>query len=93
MRCSLHGHEFKWNLFLIMSGELTIEVKQKAYKLIDRTVLGPGAFTTVRPGLVHRFITGAKPVEAFEIYYPQWLEGEDIIRQDVGGVIRKRGRA
>lgn len=84
-RCSLHGHEFKHNAFMVVSGTLTIEVHKKDYALVDKTVLGPGDMTTVRPGEDHRFVTGDERVLAIEIYYPQWLEGDDIVRRDVGG--------
>lgn len=86
-RCSLHSHEYKNNAFVVLKGTLIIEVHKKAYALVDRTVLGPGDLTTVHPGEFHEFITGDEPVEAIEIYYPQWLEGEDIVRKNVGGAI------
>ena len=89
-RCSLHAHQFKWNTFVVLEGRLTIEVHKQAYALVDRTELGPGEITTVRPGEKHRFITGRQSVKAIEVYYPEPLS-EDIIRQDVGGITRKRG--
>lgn len=83
--CSLHAHEFKWNGFLVLSGRLLIEVSKKAYDLVDVTELGPGEFTTVKPGEYHRFVTKDEPVQAIEIYYPEPLS-EDIIRKDIGGL-------
>jgi mannose-6-phosphate isomerase-like protein (cupin superfamily) len=84
-RCSLHHHEHKWNAFYVSAGRLTIEVHKSTYDLIDRTELGPGQFTTVRPKELHRFISGETRVEAIEIYYPEALS-EDIVRKDVGGI-------
>ena len=91
-QCSLHLHRHKWNCFIVVSGRLIIEVHKSDYDLVDRTELGPDDITTVRPGEKHRFISGRERVRAFEVYYPEGLS-EDIVRQDVGGVIRKRGRA
>jgi mannose-6-phosphate isomerase-like protein (cupin superfamily) len=83
--CSNHQHQFKWNAFFVMSGRLSIVVEKKDYALTDVTELGPGEFTTVRPGEYHRFRSGAEPVQAIEIYYPETLS-EDIVRKDCGSV-------
>jgi mannose-6-phosphate isomerase-like protein (cupin superfamily) len=82
--CSWHMHERKSNMFIVLSGELTIEVQKNDYPLTDRTTLLPGDVTTVIPGEFHRFVAGTEPVMAFEVYYPEAL-GKDIIRKDVGG--------
>jgi mannose-6-phosphate isomerase-like protein (cupin superfamily) len=74
--CSNHKHQFKWNGFFVVSGRLSILVERNDYALTDVTELGPGEFTTVRPGEFHRFRTGAEPVQAIEIYVGtarQWL--------------------
>ena len=83
-QCSLHAHQFKWNFFVVLSGHLTIEVHKNDYALVDRTDLGPGEHTTVRPNEYHRFITGPESCEAIEVYYPEPLS-EDILRKTVGG--------
>lgn len=82
--CSLHKHEFKWNLFYVIYGELAIEVHKKDYDLVDTTVLEAGEWTTVRPSEYHRFhaITDA---EALEIYYLEPLT-KDIVRENVGSM-------
>ena len=85
-RCSLHLHRWKWNLFLVLEGSLTIEVHKADYDLVDSTIIGPGQITTVRPGEKHRFVTGAEAVKAIEVYYPESLS-EDIVRMDVGGLV------
>lgn len=85
--CSMHHHARKWNAFLLIDGELTIEVEKVEYGLTDRTVLrGRGAFTTVRPGEVHRFVAGASAASVLEIYCPDALS-EDIVRRDCGGLL------
>jgi mannose-6-phosphate isomerase-like protein (cupin superfamily) len=84
-RCSLHSHQFKWNGFFVQSGSLTISVQKNDYPLTDDTVLGPGDFTTVKPGEFHRFISGDEEVRAIEVYYPEPLS-EDIVRKDCGSV-------
>jgi mannose-6-phosphate isomerase-like protein (cupin superfamily) len=89
-RCSMHCHKFKWNAFIVLSGELAIEVRKNAYDLVDRTDLGPGDMTTVRPNEKHRFVSGAAECVAYEIYYPEPLS-EDIVRDDVGGLIATQG--
>ena len=53
--CSKHKHEYKFNGFYIVSGKMKIKVWQKDYDLIDETILGPGDFTAVKPGLYHTF--------------------------------------
>jgi len=81
--CSNHAHQFKWNAFFVMSGRLSIVVEKTDYPLTDVTELGPGEFTTVRPGEYHKFRSGSEPVQAIEIYYPETLS-EDIVRKDHG---------
>jgi len=81
--CSLHCHRFKWNGFFVTKGTLTIEVHKNDYALVDKTVLGPGEFTTVGPGEYHRFISHREPVEAIEVYYQEPLS-EDIVRKNAG---------
>lgn len=91
--CSWHHHEFKWNAFMVIRGALLIEVRKNDYQLTDVTRLGPGDFTTVRPGEVHRFrTTETASCEAWEIYYPESL-GEDIIRESVGGLVEGESNA
>lgn len=86
--CSWHKHERKSNMFLVLSGALTIEVRKNDYALTDKTVLEAGEVTTVPPGEFHRFVTDEKGcgiTEAFEIYYPEPI-GKDIVRESVGGL-------
>jgi mannose-6-phosphate isomerase-like protein (cupin superfamily) len=86
-RCSIHKHDYKWNLFYVLYGELKIKVHKNDYDLIDETLIGPGEWTTVKPGEYHSFeATGVKDVSAFELYYPEPLS-DDIIRKTVGGLV------
>ena len=84
--CSTHKHDYKWNLFYVNYGELKIKVHKNDYDLVDETILGPGEWTTVKPGEYHSFeASGGKDVSAFELYYPEPLS-DDIIRKTVGGI-------
>ena|SRR3990167_4252225 len=88
--CSMHKHDKKWNAFVVISGTLTIEVEKAAYNLVDKTVLYAGELTTVQPGEFHRFVTGPFSAVALEIYYPESLSDDDIVRRDCGGLIHER---
>ena len=55
-QCSEHLHEFKWNGFYVESGKMMIRVWQNDYDLVDETILGPGDFTQVKPGVMHQFV-------------------------------------
>jgi|TARA_R110002020_G_scaffold59967_3_gene162998 mannose-6-phosphate isomerase-like protein (cupin superfamily) len=83
--CSLHKHQSKCNAFYVISGKLIIERHKKDYKLVDKTTLKGGEFTIVPAGEPHKFESIEK-TEALEIYWCE-LNHNDIIRQDVGGLI------
>ena len=80
--CSKHKHEFKWNGFYVVSGRMKIRVWQKDYDLVDETILGPGDFTRVKPGLMHSF-EGIEDGVAFELYWAEFNH-DDIQRESVG---------
>ena len=80
--CSKHKHQFKWNGFYVVSGKMKIRVWQKDYDLIDETILGPGDFTRVKPGLMHSF-EGIEDGVAFELYWAEFNH-DDIQRETVG---------
>jgi quercetin dioxygenase-like cupin family protein len=80
--CSKHKHEFKWNGFYCVYGQLKIRVWQKAYDLIDETILKAGDFTAVKPGLYHSF-EGLADGVAFELYWAEFNHN-DIERESVG---------
>ena len=81
--CSLHKHEFKHNMFYVISGELEIEVYKNDYDLVDTTLLCAGEMTICKPNEYHRF-KALTDVLCFELYYPEPLS-KDILRKDVGG--------
>jgi mannose-6-phosphate isomerase-like protein (cupin superfamily) len=80
--CSKHKHQYKWNGFYVVSGRMKIRVWQKDYDLIDETILGPGDFTRVKPGLAHSF-EGMEDGVAFELYWAEFNH-DDIQRETVG---------
>ena len=80
--CSKHKHEYKWNGFYVMYGQLKIRVWQKAYELVDETILKAGDFTAVKPGLFHSF-EGLADGVAFELYWAEFNHN-DIERESIG---------
>ena len=80
--CSKHKHEYKWNGFYVVYGKLKIRVWQKAYELVDETILKAGDFTKVKPGLFHSFEALDDGV-AFELYWAEFNHS-DIERESVG---------
>tara|TARA_B100001057_G_scaffold459195_1_gene509135 strand:+ start:2941 stop:3291 length:351 start_codon:yes stop_codon:yes gene_type:complete len=80
--CSKHKHEFKWNGFFVESGEMIIRVWQNDYDLVDETLLKPGDFCQVKPGVYHQF-EGVEDGVAFELYWAEFNH-DDIKRETVG---------
>ena len=80
--CSKHLHEFKWNGFYVESGRMLIRVWQKDYDLVDETILEPGMYTKVKPGVYHQFECLEDGV-AFELYWAEFNHN-DIERENVG---------
>ena len=80
--CSKHKHEWKWNGFYVMSGEMKIRVWQKDYDLVDETILKAGDYTAVKPGLYHSF-EGLEDGVAFEVYWAEFRQN-DIQRERDG---------
>ena len=85
--CSKHKHEYKFNGFYVVSGKMIIRVWQKDYDLIDETILEPGDFTAVKPGLYHTF-EGLEDGVAFELYWAEFNH-DDIVRRTVGTKVSK----
>ena len=83
--CSMHKHEFKWNMFYVTYGELDIHVRKNDYDLVDVTNLTVGQFTSVAPNEYHMFKAREGPASALEIYYLESIS-KDIIRETVGGL-------
>lgn len=81
--CSKHKHEAKTNGFFVESGRLLIRVWQNDYDLVDETILYPGDYTTVKPGVYHQF-EALTDVIAYELYWAPPLQHNDIQRETVG---------
>jgi mannose-6-phosphate isomerase-like protein (cupin superfamily) len=83
-KCSEHLHQFKWNGFYVVSGKMLIRVWQSKDQdgLVDETILNPGDFTQVKPGLYHQF-EGLEDGEAFELYWAEFSHS-DIVRRTIG---------
>ena len=86
--CSKHKHEFKWNGFYVESGKMKVLVWQNDYDLIDETVLNPGDFMRVKPGVFHQFV-GMEDGVAFELYWAEF-DHNDIKRESVGQFVNQR---
>jgi mannose-6-phosphate isomerase-like protein (cupin superfamily) len=89
-KCSEHYHKHKWNGFFVESGKMIVRVWQTADQegLVDETVLGPGDFTQVKPGLIHQF-EGLEDGVAFELYWAEFNHN-DIERRTVGTEVEKK---
>jgi len=83
--CSKHQHKHKWNGFFVESGKMLVKVWQKDYALVDETILNPGDFTRVKPGVYHQFI-GLEDGVAFELYWAEF-DHNDIERESVGHTV------
>ena len=81
-KCSEHEHRFKWNGFYVESGTMIVRVWKDDQGLVDETILEPGNFTAVKPGLFHSF-EGLQDGVAFELYWANF-DHSDIERESVG---------
>jgi len=77
-RCSWHKHQTKYNLFFVISGQLTIKMED------DVAVVDKYQFFTTRPGEYHEFQTHDKPTKIIEVMFVQY-DAEDIQREKLGG--------
>ena len=80
--CSKHLHRYKWNGFYVEKGRMKVSVWQRDYELIDETILNPGQYTKVKPGLYHQFECLENGV-AFELYWAEFNH-HDIVRESTG---------
>jgi mannose-6-phosphate isomerase-like protein (cupin superfamily) len=80
--CSKHMHEFKWNGFYVEEGIMKVRVWQNSYDLVDETIIGPGQYHKVPPGVYHQFECVQSGV-AFELYWAEFNHN-DIKRETVG---------
>lgn len=85
--CSWHHHAAKANVFTVAKGLLTIEVWDDGLDSALAVELKPGDVYSVRAGVKHRFVNYSRSeCLALEFYYPEALS-EDIVREDIGGVL------
>ena len=82
--CSKHLHRYKWNGFYVSSGEMLVRIWQRDYDLVDETILGPGDYTKVQPGLYHQFEC-LKDGVAYELYWAEFNHN-DIVRENHGSM-------
>ena len=72
-RMSLQFHKEKEETIYVMAGELKLQLDESdSYQM-----LAPGSVHHVKPGDVHRFGAGARPVMLCEVSTP---ELEDVVR-------------
>ena len=84
--CSLHKHVGKHNAFIVISGVLSVLVRRESG---ERWInLKPGDFLNVEAGVFHQFETYGSGCGAYEVYSPNPLGSEDIIRVSEGGTRR-----
>lgn len=81
---SKHKHESKYNSFFVESGRIIISIWKNDYDLVDKTDLGPGESTIIKPGEFHMFEAVENSV-AYEIYWVE-ISDLDIIRSNCGGI-------
>ena len=84
--CSEHFHLAKSNIFVVLAGELKINIfiKKNNTESIDSTILKTGQETMVLPQTVHSF-EAMTEVECLEIYTSE-IKNDDIIRRNSGGI-------
>ena len=93
--CSRHHHERRHNHFSVASGQLVV----MNYSTNINRILTEGMSYTAQAGDVHKFINyGPADVVAYELYTvteahmemhsEARIDPDDIIRQDVGGVLQ-----
>lgn len=80
--CSQHRHQAKYNIFLLIDGQLEITIFRPD-GLEDITILEPGQTSEIRPGVYHKF-RALETSRALEIYRVE-LDPEDIERRTRGG--------
>tara|TARA_R110002153_G_scaffold101711_5_gene237937 strand:- start:1099 stop:1467 length:369 start_codon:yes stop_codon:yes gene_type:complete len=88
--CSEHFHKTKWNGFFVESGVMEIRVwrTDSFDDLFDTTILEAGDYFKVKPGIWHQFI-GVESGVAFELYWADKFDTDDIVRRTAGKKIEK----
>lgn len=91
VRCSLHIHRFKWNLFYIMDGRLLVDMVEGDFNRARCSEARAGETINVPPAVDHQFRTESEGCIALEMYYLEPLAGigSDIIRRNEGGPVER----
>ncbi len=79
-RCSWHVHNEKYNLFVIVRGQVKIKVEELGE--VRDIIIGAGETFTIKPGQWHEF-QGRTDAEAIEEMYVEYRES-DINREIKG---------
>lgn len=79
-RCSWHCHRTKFNLFVVITGTLLLEIQELGER--REIVLNRGESFTIKPGQWHEF-RAVEDCTAIEEMYVEYDEG-DIIRKVIG---------
>lgn len=80
LRCSVHRHRHKANLFYVFHGELEIVVMDPSTQAVTTVILTAGKSYTVEPNTWHQFRAGGDGVEALEVYFPVGCAWDDTDR-------------
>jgi mannose-6-phosphate isomerase-like protein (cupin superfamily) len=86
--CSRHYHDWKWNLFYVIAGELEVQFfsTQDDTEPYWTAVVRQGQSLKVAPRKWHRFESRCRePVQLIEVYWAEEVLANDIVRADVGG--------
>lgn len=84
-RCSWHKHDTKYNLFMILEGQVGIRVQELGH--IREVILTEGDTFTVKPGQWHEFRI-YQNASAIEEMYVEYCE-QDIQRTVLGSSLYK----
>ena len=76
------GGTFDSALIKVEEGIMKVRVWQNSYDLVDETIIGPGQYHKVPPGVYHQFECVQSGV-AFELYWAEFNHN-DIKRETVG---------
>ena len=85
-RCSWHSHAYAYNMFYVISGELTIKTDIGPDNERSYTTITQGQSFTVKPGVKHEFRTGKAETTIYEVAYVKY-DSRDIHRELLGGDI------
>lgn len=85
--CSRHFHQWKWNQFYVLSGELQVHYYANDVSTIptQTVTVRAGEQFRVPPRQWHKFEAVGSPVELIEVYWAEEVLAGDIVRADVGG--------